>query len=288
MKSRKLLALITSVVALLALTGCMRMHEDLTLHSDNTVSGSIIMAYDVAVLEMSGKSEQDVDELLAAEGLGDLTGAGDDSASVSDYRDGGYVGFKMEFTELPLEDLASESGISIIREGDEFVVEADYSAIEADLAAVPANMLASMDMRTTITFPGAVIEQRGGEVEGNTVTWVTNFNELGEVYGRAHAIEGAGGGVPVLFIGAGLVLLVLLGTVIFLLVRGRKKPAANLDAAPFAAGPHATGAYGGEPYGAGPYIAAPDGAGHGYDPQLPQSLQAPLSTQPPQPGSNQD
>ena len=288
MKSRKLLALITSVVALLALTGCMRMHEDLTLHSDNTVSGSIIMAYDVAVLEMSGMSEEDVDELLAAEGLGDLTGAGDDSVSISDYRDGGYVGFKMEFTEMPLEDLASESGISIIREGDEFVVEADYSTIEADLAAVPANMLASMDMRTTITFPGAVIEQRGGEVEGNTVTWVTNFQDLGEVYGRAHAIEGAGAGAPLLLIGAGAGLLVLLGIVIFLLVRGRKKQAANLDAAPFAAGPYATGAYGGEPYGSGPYIAAPDGAGPGYDPQLPQSRQVPLSTQPPQPGSNQD
>ena len=288
MKSRKLLALITSVVALLALTGCMRMHEDLTLHSDNTVSGSIIMAYDVAVLEMSGMSEEDVDELLAAEGLGDLTGAGDDSVSISDYRDGGYVGFKMEFTEMPLEDLASESGISIIREGDEFVVEADYSTIEADLAAVPANMLASMDMRTTITFPGAVIEQRGGEVEGNTVTWVTNFQDLGEVYGRAHAIEGAGAGAPLLLIGAGAGLLVLLGIVIFLLVRGRKKQAANLDAAPFAAGPYATGAYGGEPYGSGPYVAAPDGAGPGYDPQLPQSRQVPLSTQPPQPGSNQD
>lgn len=288
MKARKLLVLITSVIALLALTGCMRMHEDLTLHSDNTVSGSIIMAYDVAVLEMSGMSEDDVDDLLAAEGLDDLTGAGDDSISVTEYREDGFVGYQMEFTAMPLEDLSSEAGVTITRVGDEFIVEADYSAIETDLAAVPANMLASMDMRTTITFPGAVIEQRGGEVSGNTVTWVTNFSDLGEVYGRAHAIEGAGEGVPVLLIGAGLVLLMLLGTVILLLARGRKKPAANLDAAPYAAGPYATGAYGGELYGSGPYVAAPDGAGPGYDPQLQQSPQVPLSTQPPQPGSNQD
>lgn len=272
MKSRKLLALITSVVALLALTGCMRMHEDLTLHSDNTVSGSIIMAYDVAVLEMSGMSEEDVDELLAAEGLGDLAGAGDDSVSISDYRDGGYVGFKMEFTEMPLEDLASESGISIIREGDEFVVEADYSAIEADLATVPANMLASMDIRTTITFPGAVIEQRGGEVEGNTVTWVTNFKDLGEVYGRAHAIEGAGAGAPLLLIGAGAGLLVLLGIVIFLLVRGRKKQAGAYPAEPPV-----------NPYGAGEGWVAPPATAPVIDPQLPPSPQGPEAPRGPQP-----
>lgn len=240
MKSRKVLALITAVFALLALTGCMRMHEDLTLHSDNTASGSIIMAYDIAVMEMSGMSEDDVEDLLSAEGLDDLTGMGDDAVSVTEYREDGFVGYRMEFTEMPLEDLTSEAGITITREGDEFIVEADYSAIEADLQAVPANMLASMDMKTTITFPGAVIEQRGGEVEGKTVTWITNFSDLGEVYGRAYAIEGAGSGAPVLLIGvaAVLLLLVLLGIVIFLVLRGRKQQPQGYAVGPAPAAPH--------------------------------------------------
>ena len=51
---------IGSLAVLLA--ACMKLDMDLTISSDNTVSGSLIFAMDKSVLEMTGASHEDFSE----------------------------------------------------------------------------------------------------------------------------------------------------------------------------------------------------------------------------------
>ena len=192
MKHRKLLALFTSVVALLALTGCMRMHSETIINSDDTVSGTMIMAYDVKTFEDNGLTRDDILAMVEESEFTDDVGEGYTSTT---YDQDGYLGTKIEFSNIPLSEYASDDGLSITRSGDEFIVEGDLGEATEDTEGIPQDMLDAIDVQFSITFPGGVIEQRGGTIAGNTVTWNLDVMNPGELYARG--IAGSGGAAPV-------------------------------------------------------------------------------------------
>ena len=192
MKHRKLLALFTSVVALLALTGCMRMHSETIINSDDTVSGTMIMAYDVKTFEDMGFTRDDILEMVEESEFTDDVGEGYTSTT---YDQDGYLGTKIEFSNIPLSEYASDDGLSITRSGDEFIVEGNMGDSTEDTEGIPQDMLDAIDVQFSITFPGGVIEQRGGTIAGNTVTWNLDVMNPGELYARG--IAGSGGAAPV-------------------------------------------------------------------------------------------
>lgn len=208
---------VLSIVAAVALTGCMRMQINLDLHSDDTVSGSMVLAVQEGIGETFGMSDEDVLAQITADGGPDIEGA-----TVEDYNEDGFVGQKYTFEGEPLEGIGSEVGtdtFTITREGDTFVVDGPFDTGEED-----TSQLAGADLTFSVTFPGEVTEHNG-TLEGTTVTW-----DLLDAPESLHAVGGAteGSSFPVwiIIVIAVVVMLGLIAVVGFLAWNARKKAVA--------------------------------------------------------------
>ena len=219
-----------AVAAMVVLSGCFKLDMALELASDDTVDGSIIVAAQRSFADLAG-GEDALRESLSQDGsglLGDQPTSG--SVETKDYADDDWIGVEYVIEDVPLEEFGgTETGdLSITREGDEFVVAGtmDLSGGVSDDPAANA-MLDEAEIEISITFPGEIVSSNGEE-DGNTVTWTPAAGESLEV----NAVGKAEGGPPWALIGAALavLLLVVVGVVLFVVVRGRQP-------APAAAGP---------------------------------------------------
>ncbi|SEJ66782.1 LppM family (lipo)protein [Demequina mangrovi] len=184
--SRTLRTLALAVVATLTLSGCLKMEMSFTLHEDDTVDGSIVMAIQKGVGEAMGMSDEDLLAELDAEGsFEDIEGG-----SVEPYDDGEFAGTTVTFTGQPLSEISEEDeGITIVREGDEFVVGGEFDTGGEDMS-----MLTGATMTLAVTFPGEVSEHNG-TLEGTTVTWDL-LTQTEPMSARGAATAG-GSGLPV-------------------------------------------------------------------------------------------
>jgi plastocyanin len=177
MKRTRTLRAIGAAGLVLALTGCIKLDMDLTVHADDTVDGTMIFGFNREMSDMMGE-EADMfdgmmDELLDM----DLGEDAPDEVTVEPYDDGTFVGQEMTFQGMPLEEFGGDEGTSelrLARDGDEFVFEGDMDMSDTgEMGDVPPGMLEGMmefDMRVSITFPGEVLEHNGS-LSGTTVTW---------------------------------------------------------------------------------------------------------------------
>ncbi len=206
---------IGSLAVLLA--ACMKLDMDLTISSDNTVSGSLIFAMDKSVLEMTGASPEDFSE--GVEGLP----AG---AEVSDYEDGEWVGQEYTFNDMSLDEFNTDSDFTIVREGDKFVVsgEMDLSGDTSGLEGMEGteDLMGSAEIRIALTFPGKV-ESGTGDISGKTITWEPAFGSKTSLEAVASAIDSGGGMTTWILIAAAVVVLVV---VLLVVMSKRSKPAA--------------------------------------------------------------
>ena len=175
MKASSLTRLLGTAALALLLTGCFRVNFDLEVSPENTVAGTAVIAVDQDLLELSGQS---VDQFFSEADLSDLPA----NASIDDYEDDGFVGKQVTFDDVPLDEFqqnetlsgagASGESLSIVREGDEFVVDGgfDMSGPEFTGQEVPQQFLDNFEFRITMTFPGPVTSSTG-EIDGNSVTW---------------------------------------------------------------------------------------------------------------------
>jgi hypothetical protein len=211
-----------AVAAMVVLSGCFKLDMALELASDDTVDGSIIVAAQRSFAELAG-GEDALRESLSQDGSG-LVGGEPSSGSVEtkDYEDDDWIGVEYVVEDVPLDEFGgTDSGdLSITREGDEFVVAGtmDLSGGVSDDPAANA-MLDEAEIEISITFPGEIVSSNGEE-DGNTVTWTPVAGENLEV----NAVGKAEGGPPWALIGGALavLLLVVVGVVLFLVVRGRQ------------------------------------------------------------------
>jgi hypothetical protein len=227
MRTRRLLGAAALTLAAAGLTGCMKMDMQFDLQSDDTVDGTMIVAVSTELAELTGQSPEDLADQMTSEMVPLDEGEGE--WSTEPYDDGEFVGSEITFEGAPLASMAegaTDESLSIVRDGDEFVVSGEMDLTDTTGSAEDpmfAGMMDSFDIRIAVSFPGAVSEHNG-ELSGNTVTWVPVFGEVLEISARGSAIEGGGGsGLPWLLIGGIAVgLLVILGLVLFFVLRSRK------------------------------------------------------------------
>jgi hypothetical protein len=221
-----------AVLALL-LTGCVKLNMDLSINSDDTVSGNIQVGIQKELVELTGQS---IDDLLGTEVPipSDVPGV-----TVEPFDDGEFVGQQFVFESVPIAEFAGTGAeeISITRSGDTFVVTGTLDLSSGlsgatgltGLGVSGAELFESADLSIAFTFPGDVIEANG-QVDGNTVTYTPVFGERLEIDATGSAIDdgdaGAAGGDDG---GSNLVLILIIvgavivaGIVIYLIVRSRR------------------------------------------------------------------
>jgi hypothetical protein len=224
-------ALVFAALAVLA-TGCIKAHQDLTLNSDNTVSGTVIFAVSKQFLSLSG---QTVDDFLGSATASNAPVPSGVSAEQTSYDDGTYTGAQYTFSDAPLDAFSSEDqgALSIVREGDTFRVSGNLDLSGADNSGIDLNnpqvqqLLSTMDIQISITFPGAVSQHdANAQVSGNTVTWKPQFGKTLQLSAVGSAVGSGGGSSAVVWIlVAAAVVLVLVMAIVLLARRRTSAPA---------------------------------------------------------------
>jgi hypothetical protein len=197
---------------------------DLTVSSDNTVSGTVIFAVDKQLLQATGQS---VDQVI---GENPIASPGEEGVTTSPYEDDTFVGQRVTFDAVPIAQFAGAEGsdtLQIVREGDEFKVSGvlDLSSGtegtgDPQLDQILQKALETADISLTMTFPGEVVSSNGS-VDGNSVTWAPKIGERTEI----QAVAKATGGSSMLWLWiaiAAAVVLVVMVAVFALRARGKK------------------------------------------------------------------
>lgn len=280
---RRRLGLVGGAVALLTLlTGCGRMHMDVALYENDTVDMVITAGVADQFAQDFGMDPQTFWDLAMAEAGSSMP----PGAAETPYAQDGYTGSVWTWTGMPLNTAGSGTPgqLSITREGDEFVVSGTLDRADLGLDDPTISMFSDeeLDMRISVTFPGAVTDHNG-TLDGTTVTWVpTSDTQTLDMYARGSAVGNGSAGGPAgggsgglgiwLWVIIGVAVLALLG-VIAAVVASKKK---NAKIPPYQAG-----GYGQQPYGAPGQYGAPQQPGqYGAPQQQPQQWGAMPQQQP--------
>ena len=231
------------------MTGCIKLNVNLGINSDNTVSGTIEFGVQKELVDLTG---QNVEDLLGSDAPFPSNAAG---VTVEPFDDGEFVGRQVILEDVPIEEFNSGGSVGasgatgasgptsgagdslqIARQGDTFVVTGvldlsrALSGVTGPLAGTGgAQFFDSADIKIAITFPGEVLQAPGGEIDGNTVTYLPEFDERLEINATGSAVDngeaadvvgGSDSFLPLILIIAGVVLVLLI--VVFLVVRGRR------------------------------------------------------------------
>ena len=218
-KSR-LVAVAATLVAALALTGCVKLDEDLTINADNTVDGTVTVAFNKAMLDMMGAT---ADDALGETG-GMLEGA---DVNVEAYDDGTFVGQTYTLDGAPLDQLnGGDSDMQIVRDGDEFHVTGTLDLSDSTVGGDVSVPTDGFEVRIALTFPGEIVSSTG-EVDGNTVTWTPELGDVVdfETVAKAEGGGGAGAGAGLLAAGGlGLTALAAGGVGVVMVQRRKRAP----------------------------------------------------------------
>jgi hypothetical protein len=209
-----------AVAIALLLSSCIKLDMKLTVSAGNTVSGTAIVGVDKQILSAFGQTPDQVF------GKDTLAPVGTPGVTTSNYEDDTFIGQKITFVDTPISALTAsqdQDSLRIVRDGDVFRVTGalDMSNTSGD----PSNdqliqqAMSTAEIEISITFPGAVASSNGA-IDGNSVSWKPVVGKRTELSAVASAI--ASGSSPVIWIVAGVgVVVVISGAV---LVMRRRKP----------------------------------------------------------------
>ncbi|MCT1655137.1 LppM family (lipo)protein [Brachybacterium muris] len=233
-RRRRLLAALI-LPFLLVLAGC-RFHADFEINSPEDVTTTIDLAMPKALMQSDFSSATEMCESMRGEQ------PSIDDAVPEPYEEGDLWGCRV--TGVADSSNYDDSFRVSEEDGKLHVVMnfGDSGITEDELALIGAD---SIDFRASFTFPGEVLESKGGTIDGDTVT----YTDPVEFSNGVDITAEAGGGFPwwivvVAVLLLGLLLLLALGLGAFLFMRSRKKaksPAAVPGGygAPAAPGSHA-------------------------------------------------
>ena len=219
------LALLTAV----ALTGCIRYNVDMTVSSDNTTSGTVVIAVQKGIGEQAGlgSDEEALSQLFSSEDFGE-------GFEASDYAEGDWIGQSYTFKDLTFDQLGDFGDLfTLSRDGDTIVLQGDQApTAEEDMTEMPPGAEGTL----SVTFPGKV-SSHNGTLEGNTVTW-NLFTTTEPLHAEAAATSSSGTNLIVLIAGGVLLLLVVAAGAFFVIRKSRGKAAdAPVTDAPVAYSP---------------------------------------------------
>lgn len=216
-------------MGVLLMTGCMKIEIDVSVHEDDTVSGTVVMAISKQVTRAS----EIVEQMRAAVQTSD-------QVKVEPYEDDGHLGYRVTYDRVSLTQFnrgtsvptGRATGPGLRRDGDFFVLGEPNAAIDPALEELPIQPI----YRMKLTFPGAVVESNG-TANGNAVEW----NDMSVApYAKAHA---RGSLLVPLLVGLGIALVVAaLVVVAVIMVRGRaraRQPALSGPPSPWESAPSA-------------------------------------------------
>ncbi len=207
---KALLRPLIALFAVLVLAGCFKVDGALTISTEDTVSGEVIVAID----RESAISEGEDPDAFASDILDDLASAPEEGVTGELYDDGEYVGVTLTLTRTPLVRIsdATSGMLQITHDGGQYVVNGDFSGLQQSVGEDVAPWLIDL----SITFPDGVTEH-DGELSGSTVTWhLTQGTDTMSARGPA-----PGGGVSWVWIAVVVVVLAALATLLWWLLRRR-------------------------------------------------------------------
>jgi hypothetical protein len=169
------------LVGLALLTGaCVKADVNLTVHTDDRIDGSIVMAIDRSFATPDGEAPE---ALLDAVGQrvfhGTATGA-----RTEPYADSQYVGRRVVIDGMTLLDFdrGTGDGLKIVHQGGQFRLSGTVDTTDLGPAhGLPVSessdrVARTFDVLIRVTFPGAVT-RGNGQVAGDTVTWRPRLGE---------------------------------------------------------------------------------------------------------------
>jgi hypothetical protein len=168
-RRRVLPLLLALLVAAVALSGCARVRTALAVQPDDTVNGQIIVATPETGQDDPGPT------ITVPPGL-------ESDVDVSRYRQDGYAGSVLQFSELTFEQVASLSQAAgpagqavrfeLRRAGNRVLVTGavDLTTVTVDHA----------DFQLKIGFPGQVLESNG-DSDSSEVSWTFTPGEVGDI-----------------------------------------------------------------------------------------------------------
>ena len=244
-RSRRLIGAGVALATALAATGCVRVHGDVEVYTDDTVE----MTMEVAIADYV-LAAQDIDPLTTLEdalGTDDLEADLEGLATrnivltMTDFHADGQTGIRLDMERVSIDDLTAAQigktnftfgvyGASLVREGDIFIYEAPASELAPDLQEIAEDPLAAaaINFSITIAFPGDVIESSYGHVSGRYVTYSLNDVLLGEpLYIRANAVPTDDGLNPLFWIVPVVVFIAVVLIGVFIVAPRRRRVAAT-------------------------------------------------------------
>ena len=222
----------TTVLALLALSGCFKLDMDMTVNDDDTIDGVVIFAIDQDLADMAGEEGGGEDSQLTEEDV-------PEGATIEEYDEDGFVGQKVTFDGVSMDELnesfSSEddtggpSSWSLTHEDGEYRFTGDMDMSEMsgegegsdELDFDPSVFMEGAKLRVAMTFPGEVVESNG-EVDGNTVVWEPEIGETNEMTAVAEEGSGLPLGLVAAVVGGVLVLLLVIAGSVVLARRRRR------------------------------------------------------------------
>jgi len=266
---------VLSLFVVATLAGCFKAKIDVTLNSDDTIDGTMVVAVQQGIGESLGSSDEEILEQLGGDVPGEL---GD--ATVEDYNEEGWIGKAYTFTGRPLDTFSSgESGddISITRDGDVFIVDGTWSTEDTDTEGMDPGALGA-EFTFSVTFPGEVTDHNGELSEdGRTVTW-NLFDGPETLHAEGKAVAGSSFPVWILLVLVGL--LIVAAIVITAIVVRKRAAATAAGTAPAVVSPAAPAVeFASEP--ASPPVPVTPAEPAGFaEPETPAEPEAPADEQP--------
>ena len=179
--SRRLERGVGLVVLALLTNGCVKADVSLTVRTEDTVDGSVIMAIDRTYVPPGGQAPDALlDQVTQRVFHGTATGSLQEP-----YADSQYVGRRVTIQGMTLLDFnrgTSDGGLKIIHQGSQFRLSGTVDTVDlaagagASSAASADRMAQTFDVVIRVTFPGPVT-QSNGAASGDTVTWRPRFGQ---------------------------------------------------------------------------------------------------------------
>jgi len=178
-KYRKHVLLIIILLLILFLTGCMKLHYNVTVNNDMTTNEELILGIDESIVFMS--MVYDEEELLD-----ELKNVFiDEGYEVDEYYEIGIIGVKANRTSLSVDDSLNLEGVFNLTGDKNFEVEGGLFSRTyhvktnfdmTDLTKAEQAMFAirESDMKFTLTTPFEPIEHNADKVseDGKTLKWI--------------------------------------------------------------------------------------------------------------------
>lgn len=219
---RRPILTLLAIAAVLLLQGCFKLNMDLKVNPDDTVDGSMIIAFNEEMYNLMDEEEKQ--EILVDEDV-------PENATVEEWAEDGMKGQKITFSKVSLDEFDKTLGDGtddgaprLYREGDHyyFTFKLDTDELtggegfgggdegaelgddemgdldlegmddlfdedfEKSMESMMKMMFKDAEVKIAVTFPGKIVETNG-VVDGKTVTWDIDLTKTDENAGEMSA-----------------------------------------------------------------------------------------------------